>query len=435
MLRLIFSIGLIFPLALAAAQIARAAGGDGRPDFDSLARTRGAEAIAARRWLHQHAELSLREVETQRWMRAQIAAVPGIEIIEGNWGTGVVARLRGGLPGELVAYRADMDALPIQEETGLPFACTRTDTMADGRTVGVMHACGHDLHMAVLLGAARVLSDARATMPGSVLFIVQPAEEVGAGAAAMIDAGVFDNGRRPEAIFAIHDHSTIPYGEVAYCPGQASANVDEFRITVIGRGGHGAYPHKTIDPIVCASEMIIAFQSIVSREIDSARSAVITVGSIHGGITSNVIPDSVNLRGTVRSIDPDVRMQLQAAVIRTAKGIAAASGAPEPRIDYVLGTPAMYNDPSLVEETVPTLRRIMGDANVKRYEPAMGGEDFSAFEKVVPGFMFRLGVGRPDRPDMTTHSPSFDPDERAIPLGVRLVSEVLWDRLNRAGAR
>lgn len=429
MLRMILSIGLILPLALAAAHFARAAAG--RPDFAALVLARADGSIEARRHLHEHAELSLREIETQRWMRSQLSAIPGVEMVEGEWGTGLVAILRGGMPGPLVAYRADMDALPIREETGLPFACARTDTFSEGRSVGVMHACGHDMHMAILLGAARVLSDARATMPGSVLFIVEPGEEVGAGALAMIQAGAFEEGRRPSAIYAIHVHPTIPFGEVSYCSGPASANVDEFRITVIGRGGHGAYPHKAIDPIVTASEMIIAFQSIVSREIDAARSAVITVGAIHGGTTGNVIPDSVSLRGTVRSVDADVRAQLQASLIRTAKGIAAAAGAPEPRIEYILATPAMYNDPALVEESLPTLRGILGDGSVKRYDAAMGGEDFSEFEKVVPGFMFRVGVGRPDRPEMTTHSPAFDPDERAIPLGMRLVSEVLWDCLSR----
>jgi amidohydrolase len=324
-----------------------------------------------------------------------------------------------------------MDALPIKEETGLPFACARTDTFTDGRAVGVMHACGHDLHVAIALGAARVLSDVRATMAGAVLLVLQPAEEIGAGAAAMIQAGVFDQGRLPESIYAIHVHPTIQYGEVSYCSGGASANVDEFRITVIGRGGHGAYPHKAVDPIVAASEMVLAFLRIVGREIDATRSAVITVGAIHGGTTSNVIPDSVSLRGTVRSVDADVREQLQAAVIRVAKGIATAAGAPEPEIEYILGTPAMVNDPALVEATLPTLRRVLGESNVKSRVAAMGGEDFSAYQKVVPGFMFRLGVGRPDRPEMTTHSPTFDPDERAIPLGVRLVSEVLWDRLHR----
>jgi len=411
-------------LGLTAVTSARAS-----PDFASLAAARGSEALEARRWLHAHAELSLREKQTQSFLREQLSAIPGVELIDGRWGTGLVAILRGGLPGPLVAYRADTDGLPIREETGLPFACTATDTLG-GRTVGVMHACGHDLHMAILLGTARVLADVREQMPGSVLFVIEPAEEIGAGAAMLIQAGLFEEGRRPEAIFGIHDHPTIPFGQVGYCPGQSSASVDDFAIRVIGRGGHGAYPHRAVDPIVIASEMVLAFQSIVSREVDALRAAVITVGSIHGGTTSNVIPDAVELEGTVRCLDADVRAQLQAALTRTAKGIAAAGGAPEPEITYILGTPAMFNDPTLVEETLPSLRRVLGGENVVRYEPAMGGEDFSEYQKIVPGFMFRLGVGRPDRV-MSIHTATLDPDERAIPLGIRLMCELLWDRLAR----
>ncbi len=399
------------------------------PDFAPLVASHESETIEARRWLHAHAELSMRERQTQAWLREQLQAIPGVELVPGEWGTGLVAFLRGGEPGPIVAYRADIDGLPLTEATGLPFACQASDTVS-GRTVGVMHACGHDLHAAILLGTARVLSDARATMPGSVLLILEPGEEIGAGAASLIQAGLFENGRRPESIFAIHDHPTLMAGRVGYCPGRSAANVDDFYVTVIGSGGHGAYPHKTIDPIVIASEIVVALQSIVSREIDPARQAVVTIGSIHGGTASNVIPDRVELRGTARSLEPDVREQLRASIIRTIKGTAAAHGAPEPEVDYILGTPSMYNDPALVEETLPVIRRVVGDSSVVRYEPAMGGEDFSEYEALVPGFMFRLGVGRENRV-MTTHSPAFDPDERAIPTGMRLMAEVIWDRLSR----
>lgn len=398
------------------------------PDFAAIATAGTSEAIACRRWLHEHAELSLRETETQEWIRGEIERIPGIEMAAGAWGTGLVAILRGTWPGPLLAYRADMDGLPIAEATGLPFACARTDTLG-GRRVGVMHACGHDLHVAILLGTARALSSVRDRLPGSILFVIQPAEEIGAGAAQLLAAGLFDDGRRPEAIYALHDHPTIPYGQVGYCPGRSAANVDDFFIRVRGRGGHGAYPHKAIDPVVVAAKIVLELQTIVSRELDPARQAVITVGSIHGGTTSNVIPDEVSLHGTVRSLEPEVRTQLKDALIRTVKGAAAASAAPEPEIEYSLGTPSVYNEPKLVEATLPALRRIMGAENVVRYEPAMGGEDFSVYQSVVPGFIFRLGVGRPDR-EMSLHSATFDPDERAIELGVRLMSEVLWDRLN-----
>jgi amidohydrolase len=404
-----------------------------RPDFKALATRVAEETIADRRWLHSHPELSLREFKTQEYLKKKLAAIPGVELVPGDWGTGLVVLLRGSRPGPLVAWRADIDALPLIESTGLPYASTVRDTMR-GRDVGVMHACGHDIHAAVLLGAARVLAQSRTTLPGSVLFVIEPAEEIGAGAPLLLEAGLFAGERKPESIFGIHDHPTIPYGKVSYCPGRSSGNVDEFRVRVVGKGGHGAYPHEAKDPVVIAAQMVVALQSIVSREVNSARQAVITVGSIHGGTTSNVIPESVELAGTVRTLEPEIRSQVQAAVERTIRGIAAAAGAPEPEITYSLGTPSMNNDPTLVAETLPTLERVVGTANVVRYEPGMGGEDFSFYQDVVPGFLFRLGVGRPER-EMALHNPDFDPDERAIPLGVEVASAVLWDRLTLVADR
>jgi amidohydrolase len=426
MLRLLLCLGVLLSIT---AVSARAAGG--RPDFETIVREHAQETIEIRRWLHRHAELSLREFETQKWVRARLEEIPGVEMVPGEWGTGLVAILKGGLPGPVVAYRADMDALPIVEKTGLPFACAATDTLG-GSTVGVMHACGHDMHMALLIATARALSEVRLQMPGAVLFVLEPGEEIGAGAFGLIQAGVFDGARRPEAIYAIHVHPTLLPHQIGYCPGQSTANVDEARIRVLGRGGHGAYPHKAIDPVVLASQMVLGFQSIVSREVNANDSAVITVGAIHGGASSNVIPEFVDLRATVRTLTPDTRALVQAAILRTAKGIAEAGGAPEPEITYILGTPAMYNDPNLVEETLPGLRRAAGEDNVIRYEPALGGEDFSEYQKVVPGFMFRLGVGRAAR-EMANHSASFDPDENALALGVRAMCEILWDRLARQG--
>lgn len=400
------------------------------PDFEQLAGLEADSLISLRRWLHAHPELSMREYNTQERLRRELLAIPGVELVPGEWTTGLVAVLRGGRPGPLLAYRADIDALPLREDTGLTYASTVVDT-SGGRTLPVMHACGHDVHAAVLIGVARVFSRVREEMPGSVLFIVEPGEEIGAGARTLIEAGVFEKGGMPKAIYAVHDHPSILYGQVSYCPGRSAANVDEFVVRVVGKGGHGAYPHKTIDPVLIACDMVSAFQNIVSREVDAATSAVITVGSIHGGTTSNVIPEDVELRGTVRSLEPEVRELLKASVMRTAQGIAAAAGAPEPEIRYVFGTPSMYNDPVVGDPAVRVLQGVLGKENVIRYVPGMGGEDFSEFQKVVPGFMFRLGVGRPDRP-MNLHSAGFDPDERGIALGVRLVCEVMWDGM--AGA-
>ncbi|MBM3320004.1 MAG: amidohydrolase [Candidatus Eisenbacteria bacterium] len=400
------------------------------PDFAAFVAKHEARAIEERRWFHAHPELALRETETRAHILAALAEFSGIEIVDGDWGTGVVAILRGDEPGPLVAWRADMDALPIAEETGRSFASTRTDT-SEGRTVGLMHACGHDIHMSVALGAARVLSDARAMMRGSILFIFQPAEETGAGAAQMIEAGVFEDGRLPKCILALHDHPTLLAGRVGSCAGYASANVDAFRLTVKGKGGHGAYPHETIDPVTLAAEIVLALQTIVAREISVDRPAVISVGSIHGGSKSSAIPDEVVLSATVRSRDDETRAELQARIERTARGHAAAAGAPEPVLEYFLGTPAGYNDPKLVAEAREVFRRVLGEENDLVYEPGMGGEDFSYFGRIVPGFQFRLGVGR-EGVEMALHSSTFDPDEAAIPVGIRVVAEVLWDQLHRA---
>jgi amidohydrolase len=401
------------------------------PDFAALVEQHAEEAIQARRWLHEHAELSLRETETRAWLVERLSAIEGVELVDGEWETGIVAVLRGAKPGPIIAYRSDMDALPIREETGLPFACTATDTYR-GREVGVMHACGHDFHMAILLGTATILSELRSEMAGSILFVLEPAEEIGAGSRLLIEAGLFEQGRKPESIFAIHVHPSIPYGQISYCPGRASGNVDTFRIKVVGRGGHGAYPHKTIDPTAIASRLVLALQSIVGREIDTSTSAVISVGSIHGGTTTNVIPDTVEVTGTVRSLEPEVRQQLSDAIQRTARGLAEAAGAPEPLIDYRFGTPSMYNDPDLIARSLPVFQRVVGEQNVIRYTPKMGGEDFSRYQKRVPGLLFRLGVGREDR-EMNLHSSTFDPDERAIPLGIRLACELLMHHLEADG--
>jgi len=415
---------ILFAASVSACGVAQAA-----PDFQALVERHAPRAVEDRRYLHAHPELSLRELETQRFLRDALLEIPGIELVDGDWGTGLVAILPGRNARPLVAYRADMDALPMTEATGLPYASTRTDTLGGG-TVGVMHACGHDIHMTVLLGAARVLSEARSEMAGTALFILQPAEEIGAGAASMIAAGIFDGDRRPDAIFALHDQPAVLCGQVGYRPGRSSANVDDFKIRVLGRGGHGAYPHRAIDPVVIAAETILALQTVVSREIDAARQAVVTVAAVHGGTSSNVIPEEVELRGTARSLEPDVREQIKTAVIRTVRGIAAAHGAPEPEVLYSFGTPSGYNNPALVDETLPTIIRVMGQENVILAESGMGGEDFAYFQAEIPGFMFRLGVGRPDR-TMAVHNPAFDPDESAIPIGIRLVSEILWDYMAR----
>jgi amidohydrolase len=416
---------LILPLILAAAPALA------EPDFPALTAKQEGQAVADRRWLHEHAELSLRERETQAYLRRALQAIPGVELVEGDWGTGVVALLRGGKSGPVVAWRTDMDGLPISENTDLPFACTRMDTLDGGKPTGVMHACGHDLHMAVALGMVRMLAEVRRQMPGTLLWIGEPAEEIGAGANQLIEAGLFDEGRRPRCALALHVNSNYPVGQVGSCPGGATANVDGFVLTVKGAGGHGAYPHKAVDPITLAAQMVLAFPAIIAREMDVVHHAVISVGRIEGGSKSNVIPDEVVMEATVRSLDEETRLALREKITRTVMGLAQAAGAPAPELEYYLGTPAGYNDPALVDQCREVFRRVVGPGNEFVYEPAMGGEDFSFFGREVPSFQFRLGV-LPDRsPEMSTHTAEFNPDEGAIAVGMRLAAELVWDQLRR----
>jgi len=412
----------LVPLVLLLATAAAAA-----PDFAALADRHEAATITDRRHLHTIPELSGREIETQAYLREIMSGLPGFELIDGDWGTGLVAILRGAHEGPLVAWRADIDALPLTETTGLPFASTRRDTLG-GVETGLMHACGHDIHMSVALGAMRILADLRDEMAGDILWIIQPAEETGEGANAMLAAGVFEEGRRPACALALHDHPTIECGRIGVCPGYASGNVDGFELTVHGRGGHGAYPHHTIDPVSLAARIVLALNDVIAREINVQTPAVISFGSIHGGAKNNVIPDAVVLKATVRTHDDATRALVREKIERTVYGLAEAAGAPEPELVHDLGTPAGYNDPDLVAQVVETATRVLGAQNVVTYQPGLGGEDFSQYGRVVPGFQFRLGVGRPDRP-MTLHSPAFDPDERSVKIGMRVVAEILWDQL------
>lgn len=402
------------------------------PDFEKIAGSFEEQTIADRRWLHENPELSNRETNTQAYLREALGEIPGITFIEGDWGTGLVAELKGALPGPRIAWRADIDALPITEDTGLPYSSTCRDTLRGGRTVGVMHACGHDLHMSVSLGAIRTLASVRDRMPGTLMIIFQPAEETGDGAYDLLKAGLFEGDRKPKCILAFHDHPTIAFGQVGSCSGWSTANVDGFRLTVKGQGGHGAYPHRSIDPVSLAAKMVLAFNDIVAREIDVNHHAVVSVGRIEGGAKGNVIPDEVYLEATVRTHDDETRQAMRDKIERVVLSLAESVGAPEPELKYYFGTPAGYNNPELVEQARQVFKRVLGAENAITYPPGMGGEDFSRYGQVVPGFQFRIGVAPPGQENtMSLHSPQFNADERAVGLGMRLVAEVLWDQLNR----
>jgi amidohydrolase len=387
--------------------------------------------IAQRRDFHQYPELSNREERTARVVAERLRALGMDEVKTGVGRHGVVALLKGKLPGEVVAVRSDMDALPIQETLDVPYK---------SRNDGVKHACGHDVHMAIQLGVAEVLSKMRDQIRGTIKFIFQPAEEgppagEKGGARLMIDEGVLET-PRPSAIFGLHVMPNIQVGQVGYNSGPAMASSDRFTITVRGKKVHGAYPHDGIDTVVVAAECITALQTIRSRRINTQEPLVITLGSVHGGNRFNIIADEVKLEGTMRTLSEEVRMQAIAQMKQTLQGITSAYGASY-ELEFVgVSNPVTYNDPKLVAATLPTLRRVLGETNLFEPKPQMGAEDFSMYQKVIPGFFYFLGVGNKAK-GITgmIHTPEFDADEDSLVIGVRTMSNVLLDYLDRESAK
>ncbi|HEV2720343.1 MAG TPA: amidohydrolase [Thermoanaerobaculia bacterium] len=398
--------------------------------IDELAKQLEPSVIACRRDIHQHPELGNRETRTSKLVVDKLKAL-GIDVRTPVAHTGVVGTLRGGKPGRTVALRADMDALPVTEQVDVPFKSTARTTF-NGQEVGVMHACGHDAHVAILLGVAEVLSKVRAEIPGTVVFLFQPAEE-GApegeegGAELMVKEGALQG---VNAVFGLHVTSRYPVGEIAWRPGGMMAAVDSFKIKVHGKQTHGAYPWLGVDPIVVASQIVLALQLIPSRQLDSTLApSVVTVGAIHGGVRENIIPDEVEMLGTIRSLDKAQRDDIHARIKRTAEDIAAAAGA-KAEVAIKPGYPITYNDPALTEQTAPTLRRLAEQAEV--VNPTLGAEDFSFYEQKVPGLFFWLGT-RPKNQTAeeaaSNHSPRFYVDESGLELGVRALAHVALDYL------
>jgi len=389
------------------------------------------QVVEWRRDFHQHPELGNREFRTSAIVAEHLQSL-GMEVQTGIAHTGVVGILRGGRPGPVVALRADMDGLPVQELIDLPFA-SKERTQYNGQDVGVMHACGHDNHIAILMGTARVLAGLREELPGTVMFIFQPAEE-GApegeegGAQLMLKEGLF-NTLRPDAVFGLHVWP-IPAGTIAVREGGTMASSDSFTIKVQGQQTHGAAPWAGIDPIVVAAQIIMGLQTIPSRQLDSTLTpSIVTVGAINGGIRSNIIPDSVEMIGTLRTFDANTRQQIHDRVVRTATQIAASAGA-SAQVDISLGYPVTSNDPELTRAMSSTLRRVVGDGLVESPQ-ITGAEDFSYYANEVPGMFFFLGIGSDD-PKMVhpNHSPYFFADERALPVGVQAMTALALDYLN-----
>lgn len=396
-------------------------------DIDRLAAEVNAQVIDWRRDIHANPELGNQEFRTAALVAEHLESL-GLEVEAGVGGTGVVGVLRGGRGGPTVALRADMDALPVTEQVDLPFASKAT-AMWQGREVGVMHACGHDNHVAILMGAATVLSEMKDDLPGTVKFLFQPAEELPPGGALpMLADGAFEN-PKPDAVFGLHV-APLPVGTVAYRSGGVMASGDELRIVVRGTQTHGAMPWAGVDPIVTAAQILVGLQTVVSRQVDlTASPAVVTIGQIEGGNRGNIIPDTVLMVGTIRALSPETRTKLHEGVKQVAENIAAAAGATAD-VDITLGYPVTVNDPDLTTQMVPTLRRVVGEGAQVR-APTTGGEDFSYFAQQVPGLFVTLGVAPLDDPSKVhpNHSPLFYADESALEIGVRTMTSLAVDYL------
>jgi amidohydrolase len=393
--------------------------------------------------LHRNPELSFLEEKTAASVAAELRSA-GFEVTEKMGLHGVVGILRNG-DGPVVLIRTDMDALPVKEQTGLPYASTKKQVNTTGEEVAVMHACGHDIHMSSVVGAARFFSRNKDLFRGTIVIIGQSAEERGAGARAMLKAGLFERFPKPDYCLALHVHSTLEVGKVAYVPGYMMANVDMVDITIRGVGGHGAYPHLAKDPVVLASETVMALQTLISREKKAGDPGVLTVGSIHGGTKHNIIPDEVKLQLTLRSYTDTVRTNLIAGIKRVTRGLAMAAGLPEDRMPLVAVlkdefTPATYNDPTLTERWRNVLEDWIGKDAVVRDEPQMGGEDFSEYGRTadkIPICMLWLGsvpaqkIKEGKAPSI--HSPFYQPDpEPSIRTGVTALAAATLDLLKSA---
>jgi amidohydrolase len=393
------------------------------------------KVIAWRRDLHEHPELGNREFRTSKIVADHLRSL-GIEVKEKVAHTGVVGLLKGGLPGPVVALRADMDALPVKEEVDVPFA-SKVTTEWSGQQCGVMHACGHDAHTSILMGVAEVLASMRDRIPGTVKFLFQPAEEgppegEKGGAQLMIEEQCMEH-PKVGAIFGLHVTSTHHVGKIGYRSGPLMASSDEMKIFIRGNQTHAAMPWRGVDPIVVSSQIVMGLQTIVSRQMNITKEpSVVTIGVFHGGVRKNIIPDDVKMEGTIRSFDEQQRTEIHEHVKRITEMIAAAGGA-QAKVQIKRGYDVVVNDPALTEWAVPSLQRVGGEGNVGVMDKVCGAEDFAFFQKVVPGLFFRLGCIPPEldlRKAVPNHSPRFYMDERCLKLGVKALSTLAVDWLS-----
>lgn len=401
---------------------------------ETVAPTVDGKVLEWRRYFHEHPELSNREFNTSKTIEEALRGM-GMEVWTDIAHTGVVGILHGGKPGPVVAVRADIDALPVEEVNDLPFKSVARGEYR-GADTGVMHACGHDTHIAIGLGTAAIFAELRDQVPGTIMFIFQPAEE-GApegeegGAYLMLKEGLFER-MKPDAIYGLHVWSAGNAGEISYRSGPLMASADGFQIDIYGRQTHASRPWGGIDPIVTAAQVVMGLQTIASRQVNVTKApSVVSVGRINGGIRGNIIPDHVEMLGTVRAFDPDMREDIKRRVEHTAKTIAESQGA-RAEIKWEFGYPVTINEPALTERSVTVLNRVVGAEHVSVSDLVTGAEDFSFFQQQVPGFYFFLGatpVGQDASTAPSNHSPMFFVDESTLPVGLKALAGLVADRL------
>lgn len=374
--------------------------------------------VEIRRTIHQHPELGFEEVETSRLVSEWLGQF-GLEVKRGLAKTGVVGLLQGKEAGKTIAIRADMDGLPMEELNQVPYV---------SKAKGKMHACGHDAHVTILLGVARFFSTLRDQLKGNIKWIFQPAEEGGGGGRVMVEGGVLEN-PRVDAIFGAHVYPQIPIGKVGICEGEALASADRFTIRILGQSGHAASPHLAKDPILAAGHLITQIHSIVSRNINPLDSGVVTIGKIGGGSAFNIIPDEVELLGTVRSLNPQVREALRGRIEKLTQGIAQSFGV-DYRFDFEYGYPVLVNDPQMTRLVASACSKAIGNENVEVLKPSMGAEDFAYYLEKVPGTFFRFGIRNEQKGIIHPyHSSHFDIDEEVLPFGVEMFVRIIDEYL------
>ena len=429
----------------ALALVCCSAAGQQMASLDALLQPEQQSLDALYKHLHANPELSYHEKETAARLAAELTKA-GFTVATGIGGHGIVGVMKNGA-GKTVLVRTDLDALPVTEKTNLPYASKIRAKDEQGNDVGVMHACGHDIHMTAFVGTARLLARLKNQWSGTVVMIGQPAEERGGGAQAMLKDGLFTRFPRPDYCLALHTDAALQTGRIGYREGPVMASVDSVDVTIRGVGGHGAYPHLTKDPVMIAAQFVMALQTIVSREVRPIDAAVVTVGSIHGGTKHNIIPDQVDLQLTVRSYTEQTREQILTSIRRIATGVARTAGVPADREPIVKvktdeHTPATSNDPALVQRLLPVWRNLLGDQNVVLRDPEMGGEDFSHYGLIdprIPIFLFRVGTIDPERmsaaqntPLPSLHSPLYWPRPHpTIETGVKAMTVAVMELLGK----